>query len=71
MAEPTYFVLASLLDGPLHGYAIIRRAEELSAARVRLAAGTSYTAPDPSPPRVTWNGRTRRSSMAGRAGPTG
>ena len=22
MREPTYFVLASLLDGPLHGYAI-------------------------------------------------
>jgi hypothetical protein len=25
MREPTYFVLASLLDGPLHGYAIIQR----------------------------------------------
>jgi PadR family transcriptional regulator, regulatory protein PadR len=44
--EPTYFVLASLLDGPLHGYAIIQRAEHLSGAQVRLATGTLYTALD-------------------------
>ena len=46
MREPTYFVLASLLDGPLHGYAIIQRAEHLSEGRVRLATGTLYTALD-------------------------
>ena len=46
MREPTYFVLASLLDGPLHGYAIIRRTEDLSDGRVRLATGTLYTALD-------------------------
>jgi PadR family transcriptional regulator, regulatory protein PadR len=46
MREPTYFVLASLLDGPLHGYAIIKRAEELSSGRIRLATGTLYTALD-------------------------
>ena len=46
MREPTYFVLASLLDGPLHGYAIIRRTEELSGGRIRLATGTLYTALD-------------------------
>ena len=46
MREPTYFVLASLLDGPLHGYAIIRRAAQLSGGRVRLATGTLYTALD-------------------------
>ena len=46
MREPTYFVLASLLDGPLHGYAIIQRAEHLSGAQVRLATGTLYTALD-------------------------
>jgi PadR family transcriptional regulator, regulatory protein PadR len=46
MREPTYFVLASLLDGPLHGYAIIKRAEQLSGGRVRLATGTLYTALD-------------------------
>jgi DNA-binding PadR family transcriptional regulator len=46
MREPTYFVLASLLDGPLHGYAIIQRTEELSGGRIRLATGTLYTALD-------------------------
>jgi PadR family transcriptional regulator, regulatory protein PadR len=46
MREPTYFVLASLLDGPLHGYAIIQRAAKLSDGRVRMATGTLYTALD-------------------------
>lgn len=46
MREPTYFVLASLLSGPLHGYAIIKRAEEMSGGRVRLGTGTLYTALD-------------------------
>ncbi|MCW6007490.1 PadR family transcriptional regulator [Micromonospora sp. CPCC 205371] len=44
--EPTYFALAALMDGPLHGYAIIKRAEELSGGRVRMAAGTLYAALD-------------------------
>ena len=55
MREPTYFVLASLLAGPLHGYAIIKRAEELSDGRVRLATGTLYTALD----RLTAEGSVR------------
>src|SRR5215469_4849037 len=46
MREPTYFVLASLLDGPLHGYAIIQRTKDLSGGRIRLATGTLYTALD-------------------------
>jgi PadR family transcriptional regulator, regulatory protein PadR len=46
MREPTYFILAVLLAGPLHGYAIIKRAEEMSDGRVRLATGTLYTALD-------------------------
>jgi PadR family transcriptional regulator PadR len=46
MREPTYYILATLLDGPLHGYAIIKRAEELSGGRVRPAAGTLYAALD-------------------------
>ena len=46
MREPTYFVLAALLEGPLHGYAIIKRAEDISGGRVRLATGTLYTALD-------------------------
>jgi DNA-binding PadR family transcriptional regulator len=39
-------VLASLLSGPLHGYAIIKQAAALSDGRVRLATGTLYTALD-------------------------
>ena len=46
MREPTYFVLASLLDGPLHGYAIIQRTEQLAGGRVKLATGTLDTAVD-------------------------
>ena len=46
MREPTYYVLASLIDGPLHGYALIKRSEELSNGRVRLATGTLYAVLD-------------------------
>ncbi|HKE64064.1 MAG TPA: PadR family transcriptional regulator [Micromonosporaceae bacterium] len=69
MREPTYFVLASLMDGPRHGYAIIKHAEEASHGRVRLSTGTLYTALDrltaeghvrPLETEVV-NGRTRRS----------
>jgi PadR family transcriptional regulator PadR len=42
MSELAYFVLAALLDGPLHGYGIIKRTMELSDGRVRLAVGTLY-----------------------------
>ncbi len=46
MREPTYFILASLQEEPLHGYAIIKRADDLSSGRVRLATGTLYAALD-------------------------
>ena len=65
MREPTYFVLASLLAGPLHGYAIIKRAEDMSGGRVRLATGTLYTALD----RLTAEGLVRlvsEETVAGR-----
>lgn len=39
---PSYFALAALIDGPLHGYAIVKRAAELSDGRVRLSTGTLY-----------------------------
>jgi PadR family transcriptional regulator PadR len=39
---PSYFALAALIDGPLHGYAIVRRAGELSGGAVRLSTGTLY-----------------------------
>jgi PadR family transcriptional regulator, regulatory protein PadR len=37
---PSYIALATLLDGPAHGYAIMRRAEALSG--VRPSTGTLY-----------------------------
>jgi DNA-binding PadR family transcriptional regulator len=46
MRESTYFVLAALRGERLHGYAIIKRAAELSDGRVRLAAGTLYATLD-------------------------
>jgi PadR family transcriptional regulator PadR len=44
MREPTYYILASLIGEPRHGWAIIREASELSNGRVRLTAGTLYGA---------------------------
>ncbi|GAA4223187.1 PadR family transcriptional regulator [Streptosporangium album] len=46
VSEPTYFILASLLDGPLHGHGIIKQTLELSENRVRLPVGTLYGALD-------------------------
>lgn len=42
LRPPSYYALAALIDGPLHGYAIVRRAAELSNGRVRLSTGTLY-----------------------------
>jgi PadR family transcriptional regulator PadR len=43
LRPPSYFTLASLIDGPLHGYAIMRRASELSEGAVRVSTGTLYS----------------------------
>jgi len=42
LRPPSYFALAALIDGPLHGYAIAQRARELSGGQVRLSTGTLY-----------------------------
>src|SRR3954464_16061890 len=42
LRRPSYFALAALIDGPLHGCAIVRGAEELSGGDVRLSTGTLY-----------------------------
>ena len=42
LRPPSYFALAALIDGPLHGYAIAQRARDLSDGRVRLSTGTLY-----------------------------
>ena len=46
LQEPTFFTLVALLDGPLHGYGIIKRCQLITRGRVRLSAGTLYTALD-------------------------
>jgi DNA-binding PadR family transcriptional regulator len=46
LGRPTYFILAALLEGRLHGYGIIKRVEELSAGELRVRAGTLYAALD-------------------------
>jgi DNA-binding PadR family transcriptional regulator len=51
----TFFILAALQDGPLHGYAIISHAEDLSGGQVTLATGTLYAALD----RLTGEGYVR------------
>jgi PadR family transcriptional regulator PadR len=42
LRPPSYFALAALIDGPLHGYAIVQRAQGLSDGQVRLSTGTLY-----------------------------
>jgi DNA-binding PadR family transcriptional regulator len=65
---PSYFALAALIDGPLHGYGIVQRAAELSEGRVKLSTGTLYALLDraiaeslvtPGDPYIQ-NGRQRR-----------
>ncbi len=58
MRRQTYFVLASMLGGPLHGSAIIERAAAMSDGHVRLPAGTLYGALD----RLMAEGLVRRAS---------
>ena len=46
LREPTYYILASLIDQPRHGWGIIQEVTEMSQKRVRLTAGTLYGALD-------------------------
>jgi DNA-binding PadR family transcriptional regulator len=46
MQEATFLILTSLAAGSQHGYGIITDVEEISDGRVRLRAGTLYTALD-------------------------
>jgi len=43
LTEATYYILISLTD-PLHGYGIMKKVEEMSDGRIKLAAGTLYGA---------------------------
>ncbi|AGP54412.1 MULTISPECIES: PadR family transcriptional regulator [Streptomyces violaceusniger group] len=44
LTEPQFFILAALMDGPLHGYGIIKAAETATDGRLRIAVGTLYGA---------------------------
>jgi len=44
MQEATFLILTALAGGSQHGYGIIADVEQISDGRVRLRAGTLYTA---------------------------
>ena len=44
MQEATFLILTALAGGSRHGYGIITDVEQISDGRVRLRAGTLYTA---------------------------
>jgi DNA-binding PadR family transcriptional regulator len=46
LQEPSFLILSALAAGTRHGYAVIQAVEEQSQGRVRLRAGTRYTALD-------------------------
>ena len=46
MQEATFLILTALAAGSQHGYGIIADVSEISGDRVRLRAGTLYTALD-------------------------
>ncbi|TDV44962.1 PadR family transcriptional regulator [Actinophytocola oryzae] len=46
LREPTFLILTALASRPQHGYGILLDIEEISGGRVRLRAGTLYTALD-------------------------
>ncbi|MHB1596400.1 MAG: PadR family transcriptional regulator [Streptosporangiaceae bacterium] len=46
MQEATFLILTALADGSQHGYGIIADVAEISGGRVKLRAGTLYTALD-------------------------
>jgi DNA-binding PadR family transcriptional regulator len=43
LTQTTYYVLASLADGPKHGYLISRDVEARTDGTVRLGVGNTYT----------------------------
>jgi DNA-binding PadR family transcriptional regulator len=46
MQEATFLILTALADGAQHGYGIIVDVQQISGGRVKLRAGTLYTALD-------------------------
>ena len=43
LTPTVFFLLLALVNGPRHGYAIMKRSAELSEGRVRMGPGALYT----------------------------
>ncbi len=43
LTPTVFFLLLALIDGPRHGYAVMKRSAELSEGRVRMGPGALYT----------------------------
>lgn len=46
LQEQSYLILVALLDGPAHGYGVIRQVAAMSDGQVKLRPGTLYGALD-------------------------
>ncbi|WP_127534338.1 PadR family transcriptional regulator [Paenibacillus kobensis] len=44
LTEAFYYILVALYPGDAHGYAMMQDVEQMSGGRVRIGAGTLYTA---------------------------
>lgn len=44
LTATVFEILLSLVDGPLHGYAVMQQVEERTGGRIRLLPGTLYRA---------------------------
>ncbi len=44
LSEASFFILLSLVAGPMHGYAVLKDVEGASGGRVNLSISTLYTA---------------------------
>lgn len=44
LTEAYYYILVTLGSGPAHGYGIMQEIERMSGGRVKIGAGTMYTA---------------------------
>jgi DNA-binding PadR family transcriptional regulator len=43
LTSAEFHILLAMFDGPIHGYAIMRDVEALTASRLRIGPGTLYT----------------------------
>ncbi|MFE2143458.1 PadR family transcriptional regulator [Streptomyces sp. NPDC059456] len=66
LTESQYFMLAALQEGPLHGYGIIKAAEQATDGRLKIAVGTLYGALDRME-RAGWVAVDREEVVDGRA----